>query len=142
VKRLLLVIVALLVGCEPGEFGNLCNQRYRLYFAGMIADSEYKHCENFDLDDDDVVAPYDRDDRLDKYGDHGPDGSGIGDIAECRAEDPDPENDTYTEYDWDCIRSYWSAELERLCGVYEDGDPDGEFEYGEQEDAAYEEYCR
>ncbi len=136
-----LILVAALVGCNsPWPLGEVCNQRDRILFAGVLANSDYAMCESHDYDDDRHDAAYDRDDRLDRYGE-GVDGSRVGDIYWCRI---DPALSFYADktydYDWDCVTAFWADQLSWLCEQYEAGN-DEVFEYGDLEDEAYPMYC-
>lgn len=137
------LLCALLGGCTSGVWpaGEVCNQRFRIQFAGIESDIEAPDCGNHDYDNDGFDARHDMDDRIDRYTqDPIFDGTLVGDMDWCREDDDEyvvnTDSLTYNEY---CVRTYWREELEDLCAAWSDGERYPTFEYDEAED--FETYC-
>lgn len=142
-----LFVMAVMVGCGPWPTGEVCDQRNRILFAGMLADTSGPQCTVHDFDDDGYAAGFDRDDRYDKYTDD-PDGRYSGFVTECWDHNEDGHDQyearsvDHDDFDWSCLGTYWADELDFLCIAWEEGEPDlFEDDNLERESEAYDEFC-
>lgn len=139
--RCIIAIAALLAGCADGDWpaGEVCNQRFRIQFAGIEAQWDQPDCEAFDYDEDGWSARYDGDDRKNKYDEDAPfDGSLVGELSGCRIDD-EYSNPYAIEYNETCVQHHWQEELDMLCTAWGAGERIPTFEYDEQEE--FDIYC-